>query len=296
MSATPLWHVTADLRREWIEGRLTDDQAWSVEAHLEACERCRDAVASGWGAARRPLPPLPPQGAARPSTPWRRARALLGWRDVAAGQLIVLVSVLVAAAVLDERTRGTSLLPWSAAARPGDVWLAGRGSWLTLIAPLAVVTAVGAASGPWADPAHRIVIATPFGGLRLVLWRTLGVVAVAVPATFAVAVANRERVGGDVTPSVTLWLLPTLALCAATLALGGLVGVRVAALVVGGVWAGGTVGPILAGLEPVLLIALDPGVWALLAALGIALTVLAGRRPTSFPGPRPTRSSLGGHA
>jgi hypothetical protein len=97
-----------------------------------------------------------------------------------------------------------------------------------------------------------------------VLHRTLGVLAAVIPV---LAVA-----GWGTGHSPAQWLLPCLTFVAATVALGGLVGVTRAALALTAVWSVAVVGPSLAGDRfPIIL---TTGTWPGWAAVAIALTVV----------------------
>ena len=108
--------------------------------------------------------------------------------------------------------------------------LEGDGPWLLLvIAPLLPVAGVATAYGPALDPTYEIGVAAPMSGLRLMLLRTLAVIATTMPL---LAVAAFGAPGGGWV--VFGWVLPSFALVAITLALatsmspehaGGVVGV-----------------------------------------------------------------------
>lgn len=102
---------------------------------------------------------------------------------------------------------------------------------LLVLAPALPVLGVAMAYGPSADPMYEAQLATPMRGMRLVVTRALTVVAVAafavgVPALLAPATRS----------SAFLWLLPALALTAATVALMTWLPPRRAASVVAGAW------------------------------------------------------------
>ena len=85
--------------------------------------------------------------------------------------------------------------------------------FLTL-APLLPVAGVALSYGPAADPAYELTLAAPYSVLRLVLLRSVAVVTctVALTAIGALALADNGW-------QAVAWLLPALALSAATLAL-----------------------------------------------------------------------------
>ena len=95
------------------------------------------------------------------------------------------------------------------AARPRDDLFA-----LLLIAPLVPVLGVGLAYGVEADPAHEMALATPMRGLRLLLTRAAAVLGFSVFWLLIAAVLAPGR-----QPMAFAWLLPSLGLTLATLAL-----------------------------------------------------------------------------
>ena len=115
------------------------------------------------------------------------------------------------------------------------VVLANAGSWGSLaflaLAPLLPVAGVAVAYGPWLDPVHEVSIAAPMSNFTLLLLRAsatlastvllAGVAAVALPGPGWLAAA---------------WLVPSLTLTLATLAVGSYVSQRTAALAVGLAW------------------------------------------------------------
>ena len=224
---------------------------------------------------------LPVQVAAKPVTRRRQIAALLGLRQLTWSWLVALVVMLSGAGLLDRLGRsGVSTAALSDGPQAVE-WLAGGGSWLALVAPVLPVLGVGLAYGPGLDPAFELTAATPSGGLRLVLWRTVSVLLVAVPA--ALLVQATGLVGplgaarfGDASPRLAAWLTPALVLTLATLALGSLVGLPRASWLVGAVWALGALLPVLAGAAPPLLVAVPDAAW-LTAGLCSVLLVI-GRR------------------
>lgn len=97
------------------------------------------------------------------------------------------------------------------AADPAD-----RGSLFALLvmAPMLPVLGVAMAYGTSADPSHEMQLATPTHGLRLVLVRTATVIVVSVAAVLLAAVLSPAA-----RPMAAAWLLPALAVTAASLAM-----------------------------------------------------------------------------
>jgi hypothetical protein len=119
------------------------------------------------------------------------------------------------------------------AASTGDAsWSdASRIAVLLTLAPLLPVVGVALAYGPHADHAHEVSVAAPLAGLRLVLLRSMTVLAAAAALT---------SLGVLLAPSAgwlrLAWLLPSLATTSATLALGSRLGMRTAAGAVASAW------------------------------------------------------------
>jgi len=85
---------------------------------------------------------------------------------------------------------------------------------LLVMAPLVPVLGVGLAYGAEADPAHEVTLATPMRGLRLLLTRAAAVLGF---STFWLLIAAILAPGRQ--PMAFAWLLPSLGLTLATLAL-----------------------------------------------------------------------------
>jgi hypothetical protein len=142
----------------------------------------------------------------------------------------------------------------------------GEVSLVLLLAPVLPVLGVAASWSRGLDPAYELTASVPRAGLYLVLRRTASVLAVVVPTLL---------VGGWVTGvMVAQWLLPCLAFTATTLALGGVVGVPRAAVVLAAVWAAVVMAPTLATSRTTF--ALQTGglpVWGLILALGTGVVI-----------------------
>ncbi|SCF20753.1 Putative zinc-finger [Micromonospora viridifaciens] len=220
------YHLHDLVLRAYAEDRLGDADAWSVEAHLDHCPACRARLTpdeqlaqriAGFGANLRAN--LPRQGRIRSGSRWRQVAVLVGAGPAARlgwlGSVAATAGLLVALAASPAPTR----------------------SWLLLVAPALPVLGIAASYGLRADPLHELVAATPYAGLRIVLWRCLSVLA----ATAPVALAAGE-VSGIGVP--VLWLLPCLALTALTLGLGTLLEIGQAAAAVVAGWAAVVLAPV----------------------------------------------------
>jgi putative zinc finger protein len=205
-------HASARLISGYAEGaKLPDDQVWALEAHLESCAVCRARLAE---AVPAPVPSLvagvwselTPELAGQAPARRRLVSRLVPWATPVMLPWFVMVVLVAATAVLLDRM----------------VTLDGEVSFLQLFAPVLPVLGVAAAWAPGLDPAHELSAASPRAGLHLVLRRTTAVLVVVVPLL---------TVAGWLTgTTIVLSLLPCLAFTTGTLALGGLIGVRRAAL------------------------------------------------------------------
>lgn len=100
------------------------------------------------------------------------------------------------------------------------------------LAPIVPVLGVGLAYGPGIDPAHDITVATPLSGFRLLLLRTITVLATSVVMGGLASLLGSTEQG----VRIVAWLLPALALTGITLAVASWLPTRVAAGLTGGGW------------------------------------------------------------
>jgi hypothetical protein len=244
-------HPTADSIARYASGDdLPADVLWAVEAHLETCETCRLRLADVAPPQVTALTAAVWAGLEPTGTPARRRHRLARWATPSLLPWLAMTAfVLLAALSLD------GLLPTS-----------GVSAAVLLIAPIVPVLGVAAAWSRGMDPAYELVVSTPRAGLQLVLRRTFAVLVVVLPALL---------VGGGLAgASPAYWLLPCLGVTAVTLALGGVIGVRRAAVAAACSWAVLVIGPavVLGGVPG----ALAPGaapVWAAVLVGGAAAVV-----------------------
>ena len=204
------WHADDVLVDRYLGGALDIGTAASLEAHLLHCDLCRATLTArvpatvrtrvdrAWTGVRERIevPPLPLVV---------RAMQRLGLSDQSA--------VLLAAA----RSMST---PWTVATAIVLVFAAiavplsgpaGISIYLT-VAPLVPVAGVVGAFGPAGDPLTEVTAATPYSPARLVLLRSLGVVATGVPLAVLVGLLAP---GSPVLAFA--WLAPALAFILLTL-------------------------------------------------------------------------------
>ncbi len=236
-------HADADVLASYAAGTAGTVAAWSVEAHLTACGRCRSALSAYVDAGR--LARNRSAVLVRAAIPDGRVRRLLcrcgvpdhvlrllaatpslrrSWLLSVAGVLAVVAGE--AAAVRHGWIPASG--PLGLAGYPGPEILAP----FLLVAPLLVLAGVAAAFLPIFDPAYQLAVAAPFSGLTLLLARTVCALAAAlVPAIGAAFILP-----GPGWLPVAL-LLPSLALCAFALAAATVLEPRAAAVTAGALWA-----------------------------------------------------------
>lgn len=226
------WHATEDLLGAYVGGSLAGWEAASVEQHLGACPDCRAAVA-----------PLVDTGALR-----------LAWDGVRSEVERPAQPVVVRLARRLGLNEPTSVL-LTASAAMRTAWLSssivalgfafaatrlsgGERLWpFLLIAPLIPVLGVAASYGPATDPLEGLIVTSPYGRVRLILLRTLAVLAVSLPLALPL---------GLFLPGPTwvaaAWLGPALTMIPVLLALAAFTGPRAAAGVIAIAWSGVVLG------------------------------------------------------
>jgi hypothetical protein len=224
------WHVDEMALRRWI-GRIDSlAESASVEQHLLWCDQCRERVNAA--VTGKPAPGVVDLGdmwsqirdaveLPRPSVFERLLqRAGLPAHDAKL--------VAVASAFRGKWLAGvTGVLTFVAlAAALGH----SRGVWLFLaVAPLVPCIAVAFSYDPKVDPALEPELVTPYPALRLVLLRTVAILAMALPAValFGLLVPGRAPY---------TWLLPAVGCVAGVLALSTWTSSLRAAVAVSAVW------------------------------------------------------------
>ncbi|MEV4245652.1 zf-HC2 domain-containing protein [Streptosporangium canum] len=232
---TEQWHLPDELIERYTGGRLEPVQVMSVESHLARCERCRAAVpyegewlAASWAGIEdlvdRPRRRLAERVLCRAGVPEHVATFLAATPALARGWLVAVTAVTafaVAAAHLvnrDPRAGLEGLVPF------------------LVVAPVLPPAGIALAYGPRVDPVHETQAATPMGGSRALLLRAVAVLVSAVVLT------------GMATPLLpgppglaAAWLLPALALTAATLVLSTRFAPLVSATALTAAWFGAVV-------------------------------------------------------
>lgn len=265
---TTTWHVHDELLAAYVAGRLDAIVGASVEQHLTRCTECRAAttahvdprlLARGWEGVRDTVHSPPPPvliriarrcGLSEPTSVVLAATASLrtAW----------LVSAFVALtfATLAVGLAGEDLL-----------------APFLLVAPLVPVIGVAAAYGPQQDPLETLVVTAPYGRTRLILVRTLAVLASVLPFTALLGLFLPGPLW-----LAAAWLGPALTLVPILLALSSFVGPRTGAALLAMAWSG-VVAFSLRGVPPTWPVeAGQQVVYLALAAASVAVLVVRSSR------------------
>jgi hypothetical protein len=222
------WHLDDDTLRRYVERTDSLAEGASAEQHLLSCEPCRARVtaavtaavdvidlAAVWDRTRDAVEvPRPSvferllRGAGLPAHEARLVAVASAFRGV---WLVGVAAVLAFAAL---------------AAALGHA----RGVWLfQSVAPVVPCLVVAAGYDPRMDPALEPELVTPYPALRLILLRTIAVLALALPAVLLF---------GLVVPGATAfaWLLPAVGFVAVVLAASTWVSPLRAAIAVSSAW------------------------------------------------------------
>jgi hypothetical protein len=227
MTSDTTWHADRELLAGYVAGTTGRARTASVEAHLLTCASCRAAVAPLVASDRlarnldvitervdQPRANVIEQLLRRVGVPDRIGRVLTVTPSALGAWLTAIVVAVLVAGIVD--LRGGS----------------DRASFLVLVAaPLLPLTGIAAVFSTRGDPARELVVAAPTSGFEVLLIRALAVLAPAIVFAAVAAALVPER-GWD----PVLWLVPSFALTATTLALGSWFPVRWVAWALGGIW------------------------------------------------------------
>ncbi len=202
------WHVPPELLARYAGGDTDQAQAYSVEAHLPACARCREQIAAlvdddlltrSWESIelRLDAPRRGPveAGLARIGVPAHIARLLGATPALRLSWLLACAVVLV-------------FVVWAASDHASGEY------WFLVLAPLLPLAGVAVAYGPDVDPTFEVGLAAPMQSSGLLLIRA---VAVLVSTSVMAAVAGLALDG--LQWSAAAWLAPSLGLTLSSLAL-----------------------------------------------------------------------------
>jgi hypothetical protein len=223
------WHLDDDAVRRYAERTDSLTEGASAEQHLLSCGPCRARVnaaassteisvidlAAVWDHTRDAIEvPRPSgfewllRGAGLPAYEARLVAVASAFR----GAWLTGVAAILAFATL--------------AAAVGHT----RGLWLFLaVAPVVPCLVVASSYDPWLDPALEPELVTPYPALRLILLRTIAVLALALPVVVLLGLA----VPGQ---TAFAWLLPAVGFVAVVLAASTWFGPLRSAIAVSCVW------------------------------------------------------------
>ncbi len=202
------WHADPALMETYALGVLDEAQSSSIEAHLLRCESCRVGIARHVGQARLHVTWAAIEARLEPVRPRAVERFLVwfGVPDHVARLLAATPSLRLSwfAAV-------TAALGFAAgAARAGRFGVL----LFLLIAPLIPLAGVAVAYGPGVDPTYEVGLAAPMRSFRLLMIRATAVL-VTSTALVGIAALALPQFGW----MAAAWLLPSLGLSTANLAL-----------------------------------------------------------------------------
>ncbi len=220
--------LDADLARRYAEGRTSAAETLDVERAMDASPSWRAVVGSQVDPARLDL--IFAGVTAELDAP---RRGLIERLMVRLGLPEHVARLMAATPVLRRSWYLASvlvLLFGLAAADPARP--DGSLAVFLAVAPLVPVLGVGLAYGPGVDPAWDMTVASPLSGFRLLLVRSVAVLATSV----AFGGVGAVLIASDHGLRVLAWMLPALALTSATLALATLLPTRLAAGVITGIW------------------------------------------------------------
>lgn len=224
------WHAGSDALRDYADAMLDDVRACSLEAHLLSCDRCRAEFAGlgdpaeleqMWrGVVDRLDTPMP--------GPVERGLVALGVRAHVARLLAATPSLRASWLAAEALVLGLAALAvdWSSGPRE-----AAAQALFLMVAAVLPVFGVAAAFGPRVDPTHEIALAAPIGSFRLLMIRTVAVLGASAAIAGLAAAALP-----DLSWLSVAWILPSLGLSLAALALSTFVRPLTAAVVVVGAW------------------------------------------------------------
>ena len=176
------WHLDDDALRRYVERTDSLAEGASAEQHLLSCEPCRTRVTAAASVIERSVIDF--------AAVWDRTRDAVEVPRPSVFERLLRVAGLPA--------HEARLVAVASAFR--GVWLAGvaavlafaalaaalghaRGMWLFLaVAPIVPCLVVASSYDPWMDPALEPELVTPYPMLRLILLRTIAVLALALPA------------------------------------------------------------------------------------------------------------------
>ena len=220
------WHVAGPMLCEYLDGQLSEAPAASVESHLMGCASCREELARA-------------DATPRHEATWHRLAEAADDQPATALERVLdallpshVVRLIAAAPSLRRAwwTAGTGLLVLALMAAQ-----LGAGAWGTALflvsAPLVPLAGVALAYEGSDELAGEVARTTPYPRFRILLMRTAAVAVVTLPVAGLLALALPVGVR-----PASLWLAPTVALCALALAFSSRFDTRRVAVVLTLLW------------------------------------------------------------
>ena len=219
------WHVQSDLLRSYASGGIDTTLRFSVETHLLSCSTCRSTIAGfvdrgtldkTWDAIEAEMAAPRPAGIerllVRLGIADHIARLLAATPSLRRSWLIAIGAVLALTVAVANGAEHGYL-------------------FFLAVAPMLPLAGIAAAFGPGIDPTYEIGLAAPIRGFRLLLIRSIAVLA----STMVLSAIAALFLPG-LHWSMAAWLLPSLALVTASLALSTVVRPLQAAVSVAALW------------------------------------------------------------
>jgi Putative zinc-finger len=224
------WHAdTASLTR-WVDGGAGAAEATSVEQHLLGCVACRAQVDGQVAAVRPRAVPDPERVWSRLRDQLELPRASVVERVLRRSGLAPHDARLVAQAPMFRTEWMSAVLAVLVFATLAAQLGHSRGIWFFLaVAPLVPQAAVALCFDPRIEPALEQELVTPYSTVRLVLLRTLAVLAGGFPVLLLLGLL----IPGN---APYLWLVPAAGFVAAVLALSTWTTPLRAAAAIAAVW------------------------------------------------------------
>jgi hypothetical protein len=220
------WHLEQETVRRYQSGVIDRVGSASVEAHLKSCAECRSLLAvdeewvdrSWMGIADR-VEPGRPGSAERVLT----LVGVPGWmaRLVSVSPALRMPFLLALLLVTGFAVAASNSNPANDTYR---IFL--------MVAPLLPVAGVAVAYGRLVDPAFEMTMVTPVNTLRLLMIRAATVLTVAI----CLGLISWPLVPAPTSVGASAWLIPSLGLTLATLALASRFEMWLSGAVVGGGW------------------------------------------------------------
>ncbi len=220
------WHLDDGALRRYVERTDSAAEGASAEQHLLSCAQCRARV--------RPGADVVDLAAvwARTQDAVEVPRASVFERLLRAAGLPAHEARLVAVASAFRSVWVVGVAAVLAFAALAAAIGHNRGLWLFLVvAPVVPCLVVASSYDPWLDPALEPEMVTPYPALRLILLRTIAVLALALPAVLLLGLV----VPGE---APFAWLLPAIGFVAVVLAASTWVSPLRTAITVSSVWLG----------------------------------------------------------